>query len=57
MDWLTLTPDLTEIRLFALLALPVGPAAPSQIPASDGSSVLVASSLFNSRRQAHFLLD
>ena len=57
LEWPALTPALTEIRLFALLALAVGPVAPTQFPALDCSSDLAASCLFNPRREAHFLLE
>ena len=57
LDWPALTPALTEIRLFARLVSSVGLVASSQRPAPNGNCGLVASWLFNSRLQAHFLLE
>ena len=57
LDWSALTPALTEIRLFDWFVPSVGLVASSQRAAPKRTCGLAASWLFNSRRQAHFLLD
>ena len=57
LDWPALTPALTEIRPFDWFVPSVGLVASSQRAAPKRTCGLAASWLFNSRRQAHFLLE
>ena len=57
LDWPALTLALTELRLFDWFVPSVGLVASSQRAAPKRTCGLAASWLFNSRRQAHFLLD
>ena len=57
LDWLALTPALTEIRLFDRIVHFVRFVASSQHAAPNAICGLAASWLFNPRRQAHFLLE